>query len=141
MEDVDSNSGLITPTEEVGKEDTADVEAEVVGSSPPLLMGVSPPEEVGLVVDDESGRAVRTEVEVTNVVDVDPGAAVILITGVTEEVVLDDVGPVGATVVVVEDVRPPPGAEVRHVSGYLYPRFSELTFCCSTITYTKTRAY
>lgn len=99
-----SINGLITLSEVVDEEDTGGVEVEeLIGSSPPL-MGVSPPVELGLIEDVETGRAVGMEVK-----DVDPGAAVLL---VTEEEVLDDVGPVTTTVVVVEEVRPPPGVSV-----------------------------
>ena len=105
----------------VDEEDTGgvEVERELVGSSPPLI-AVSTPVEVGLIEDVEAGRAVGTEVEVTAVVDADPGAAVLL---VTEEEVLDDVGLETMTVVVVEEVRPPPGAEIIGVSTYLIQSF------------------
>lgn len=84
----------------------SEVEEELAGSSPPL-MAVSPPV-VGLAEGVETGRAVGTEVEVEDVVDVDPAAAVLL---VTEEAV-SDVGPVTVTIIVVEEVRPPPGVSV-----------------------------
>ena len=81
------------------------VAEELVGSSPPL-MAVSPPV-VGLSEDVETGRAVGMEIEVADVVDVDPGAAV------------DDADPVAVTIIVVDEVRPPPGAEIIDVSTYL----------------------
>jgi hypothetical protein len=117
-EDVDSASGLIKLTEAVDEEDTRGVEVEVVGRSPPLLIGASPSEDVVLVVEVDSGRAVEMEVEVTSVVEVDPCATVVLVTEVTVEDAPGDVGPVGVTVVVVEDVSPPPAAEVRYLSEH-----------------------
>ena len=89
------------------------MEEELVGSSPPLMAVSPPPVEVGIAEGVETGRAVGIDVEVIDVVDVDPGAAVLL---ATEEEVLDEVT---MTVVVVEEVRPPPGAKTIVVStGY-----------------------
>lgn len=84
---------------------------ELAGSSPPLLMAVSPPMEAVLGEDDEIGSAVGMEV--------DPGVVVLVSKGeVTVGDVLGDIGDIGdvdvviMTVVVVEDVRPPPGVSV-----------------------------
>ena len=87
-------------------------------------MAVSPPV-VGLAEDVETGRAVAMEVEVADVVDVvdvDPGA------------VVDDVDPVAVTIIVVEEVRPPPAAGNIDVSTYLLLEILKLTLCCSAIT-------
>jgi len=87
----------------------AEVELEEVGRSPPLT-GASPEAEVELVADNTSERAVAlvedAEVLVTEVV----------------------VAPLGVTTTVVEDVRPPPGAEEMYVSVLLMAEVLKLTF-------------
>jgi len=93
-------------------EDAVDAEVglEEVGSSPPLR-GASPEVDVELVADNTSERAVAlvedAEVLVTEVV----------------------VAPLGVTTTVVEDVRPPPGAEEMYVSVLLTAEVLKLTFC------------
>jgi len=87
----------------------AEVELEEVGRSPPLT-GASPEAEVELIADNTSERAVAlvedAEVLVTEVV----------------------VAPLGVTTTVVEDVRPPPGAEEMYVSVLLMAEVLKLTF-------------
>jgi len=96
--------------------DTAEdeeVELGLPGRSPPLAgVSVSTPETVELGILVDSARAV-TDVEVVKVDDVDPDAAAVL-AAAEEEPLLDNVGPVEVTVVVVEPVgpRPPPGVSV-----------------------------
>jgi hypothetical protein len=80
--------------------------------------------ELGILVD--SARAVTDEVVKVN--DVDPDGTEVLFT--EEEPLLENVGPVEVTVVVVEPVapRPPPGAEDMHVSGHLVTEMPKTYF-------------
>jgi hypothetical protein len=105
-----------------------EVELGLPGRSPPLTgVSVSTPEPVELGILVDSARAV-TDVEVVKVDDVDPDATEVLVT--EEEPLLENVGPVGVTVVVVEPVGPrlPPGAEDMHVSGHLVTEMPKTYF-------------
>jgi len=129
----DSGSGLTTVAGVVGG---AVVVEAVSGSSPPLVMAVSPPELVALAAVVDSWRAVGTDdvskgvVVGTNVVK---GLVLVTKALVTDVLVsealvavselLDEVSPVEVTVVVVEavvevvGVRPPLGVSVDAQSG------------------------
>jgi len=88
-----------------------EVEPGLPGRSPPLTgVSVSTPETVELGILVDSARAVTDEV--VKVDDVDPDATEVLVT--EEEPLLENVGPVEVTVVVVEPVGPrlPPGVSV-----------------------------
>jgi len=88
-----------------------EVELGLPGRSPPLTgVSVSTPETVELGILVDSARAVTDEVVKVN--DVDPDGTEVLFT--EEEPLLENVGPVEVTVVVVEPVapRPPPGVSV-----------------------------
>lgn len=99
-EDVVSGSGL-TITVDMDTEG----EVEDSGRSPPLGIADSPPMPVELALVVDSGRAGGRVVDVTEVVDVDTGAAVVVITEVVD--VSDVVDTVTEVIDVVEEVRPP----------------------------------
>jgi len=114
----DSGSGLTTVAGVVGG---AVVVEAVSGSSPPLVMAVSPPELVALAAVVDSWRAVGTDdVSKGVVVGTNVVKGLVLVTDVLVAVseLLDEVSPVEVTVVVVEavvevvGVRPPPGVSV-----------------------------